>query len=95
MKGVTMTQLICLVQRLYLGDEKRTLIKENETFEADEKAAEMYIKGGIAKIATIAAPIPPAAPEPAAQPEPEPIQEESPDGTVSPEAEKAKKKKGR
>jgi hypothetical protein len=44
-----MTQLICLVQRLYLGDEKRTLIKEGERFDVEATTAEVYIKGGIAR----------------------------------------------
>lgn len=44
-----MTQLICLVQKLFLKDGK--LIKEKEVFEVEEPTATQYINGGIAKLA--------------------------------------------
>jgi len=63
-----MTKLICQVQSLYLGDAERTRVKEGETFEVDEKIAQIYITGGIAKPAKIPEPVTPApAPEPQPQ----------------------------
>jgi uncharacterized membrane protein len=44
-----MTQLICLVQSLYLGNEQRTRVTEKEVFEVDKETAARYILGGIAK----------------------------------------------
>jgi hypothetical protein len=45
-----MTQLICLVQRLSLGDSSRSIVREGETFEVDAEMAAIYIKGGIAAL---------------------------------------------
>ena len=44
-----MTKLICKVQRLFLKESERPPIKEGEVFEVDEKTAEQYVLGGIAK----------------------------------------------
>jgi hypothetical protein len=75
-----MTQLICLVQLLYLKGGK--LIKEKEVFEIDEQTAEQYVKGGIAK------------PAPGSEKKPEPVKVEEPeDGTAQAEGTKEVKKK--
>ncbi len=63
-----MPLLFCLVQRLTLADDKRTLIRGGETFEVDAATAEMYVKGGIAKPADVA-PAPVKVSEPAPVPE--------------------------
>lgn len=60
-----MTQLICLVQRLYLTGGK--IVKEQEVFEADEPTASEYVNGGIAK----------PVPKPERRPEPEPVEYET------------------
>ena len=56
-----MTSLICLVMRCNLSDGR--LIKENELFECGAKEAEVLIRGGIAKAATVAVPVKPEAPK--------------------------------
>jgi hypothetical protein len=91
-----MTQLICQVQRLSLGDEKRTLVKENETFSVDREVAEQYVKGGIARYVPVE-----KQGEPEPMPEPQQKPEEIPDAPVQTETEAEKvtqkngKKKGR
>lgn len=63
-----MTQLICLVQRLYLKESQ--VVKENEVFEVEEPTASEYVNGGIAK------PVP--KPDPKPEPKPEPVEYEPP-----------------
>lgn len=88
-----MPSLICLVQRLSLGDSTRSIVKEGEQFEVNAEMAEIYIKGGIAKPAEIPKPTAEAPeptkfkleiPNPRAEPEPgapvdEPVQPEEPE----------------
>lgn len=81
-----MPSLICLVQRLSLGDSSRSVVKEGEQFEVDAATAETYINGGIAKL--VEAPQKPKeAPkqlEPVPEPEPEKT-EMSADDALPPE----------
>ena len=96
-----MPSLICLVQRLSLGDSTRSIVKEGEQFEVNAEMADIYIKGGIAKPAeipkpTVKAPEPAKLkleiPNPRAEPEPEaPV--DDPVQSEETEAEKVTSKK--
>lgn len=72
-----MTSLICLVQRLFLGNEQRTLIKEGEQFDVDEQTAQIYIKGGIAKEAPKNGPVQTETPKEVKQEDPVTIVDET------------------